>query len=386
MITSASMTRTFLAMFVCLSVTALLCPSPLLAVQDIASFTDLKGEVRIKSSFRAKGKWLRVKKAGVTLYNGDEIRTIAGSAEITFDDGSIMKVAENTSLKLEERPTKRKLFGFIDTSFMNRNIKVSFGKLWANIKQARGKWTSFESKVAVAGIKGTSVSMYVDSKGDMQFACHEGVVYIAKQDASYELSLDKGKEVWIKSKEQGRTLIQSVKGEVSMESQNGAIGLEDKGSVLIGESTEGTSVAVPGSNKGVVTVSTDSLNAVLDAGDEIVISVDELAGGAATTTVRSALGSVEIRVDDIKAMLDAGDVFSVTVNAAQGTLTLCVESGNVEVTRDGQTTVMREGDCITVAIIETRTKLEPVVGPDPIIPPLPVEEDCGSSPFIPGSC
>ena len=392
MIISASMTRTFIATLLCLSVTLLLCPASSLAAQDIASFTDLKGEVRIKSSVRAKGKWLRVKKAGVVLYSGDEIRTLAGSAEITFDDGSVMKVTEDTSFKLEERPTKRKLFGFIDTSFINRNVKVSFGKLWANIKKARGKWTSFESKVAVAGIKGTSISMYVDSRGDMQFACHDGVAALAKTDGSYEFSLEKGKEVWIKSKDQGKTLVQSVKGGLDIESKNGAIDLEDKGSVLIGESTEGTFVGVPGSDEGIVKVSTDSLAAALDAGDEIVISADEITEGASVTTVRDISGpvevTVEVTVEDIKAMLDAGDAFVVTHNAAQGNVTLTVESGNVAVTIDGQTTVMREGDStIFESDIEpTKEEPGPFVGPDPVIEPLPVEEDCGSSLYIPGSC
>ncbi len=384
MITPAYMRRNRFALLVCL-IAAVLWPDRSLAVQDIASFTSVKGEVRIKSSFRAKGKWLRVKKVGVTLFNGDEIRTLAGKAEITFDDGSIMKVGENTSLKIEERPTKRKLFGFIDMSFMNRNIKVSFGKLWANIKKARGKWTSFESKVAVAGVKGTSVSMYVDSKGDMQFACHDGIAAVAKRDGSYELSLEKGKEVWIKAKDQDRTLIQSVKGEIAIESKNGPINLEDKDSVLIGEITEGTSVAAPGFNEGIVTVSTDSLTASLDGVDEIVIHADEIKEGISVTTIHDNTGpvevTVEVTVEDIKAMLDAGDVFAVTVNRAQGTVTLTVEGGNVDVTIDGQTTLMREGDSTTFeSAIETRTESEPLC-PEPIIVPLPIEEAPISSPY-----
>ena len=384
MITPAFMTRNSIALLVCFIVAAS-CPDTSFAVQDIASFTSVTGEVRIKSSVRAKGKWLRVKKVGVTLFNGDEIRTLAGKAEITFDDGSIMKVDENTSLKIEERPTKRKLFGFIDMSFMNRNIKVSFGKLWANIKKARGKWTSFESKVAVAGIKGTSVSMYVDSKGDMQFACHEGLVAITKTDGSYELTMDKGKEVWIKSKDQDRTLIQSVKGELDIESRNGAIDLEDKGSVLIGESAEGTFIAVPASNEGVVTVSTDSLTASLDSGDEIVISVEDMTGRE-VTTIRDISGPVEVEVGDIQAMLDAGEVIAATFNPTQWTLTLCVERGHVDVIREGQATVMSEGDCRTETAIKTRTEPEAVSEPEPIVVPLPVEKDCGSSAYIPGSC
>ncbi|MDT8318317.1 MAG: FecR domain-containing protein [bacterium] len=393
MIKSVYITRNFLSAFICLTIFVFLCPVSALAIQEIASFTNVKGEVRINSSVRAKGKWMRVKKAGVTLYSGDEIRTIAGSAEITFDDGSVMKVNEDTSFKLEERPTKRKLFGFVDSSFMNRNIKVSFGKLWANIKKARGKWTSFESKVAVAGIKGTSVSMYLDSNGDLQFACHDGLAALAKPDGSYEFSLGKGKEVWIKSKDQDKTLIQSVKGELDIESKNGTIDLEDKGSVLIGETAEGTSVGVPGSVGKTVNVSNDSLNATLDAGDEIIIGIARLEGGAAVTTVRNASGSVEIGVGDIKAMLDGGDVFTVTVNRALGTVTLAVVNGTVEVVRNGQTTEMKEGDIVTddLDIINPDTGVERDKGPEEqpfetIVAPLPVEEDCGSSPYIPGSC
>ena len=389
MIISTSMKRNFLATFVFFSFIGLLCPGQVLALPEIASFTSVKGEVRIKSSVRADGKWLRVKKTGVLLYSGDEIRTIAGNAEITFDDGSVMKVSEDTSFTLEERPTRRKLFGFIDTSFMNRNVKVGFGKLWANIKKARGKWTSFESKVAVAGIKGTSISMYVDSRGDLQFACHEGVAALTKTDGSFEFNLESGKEVWIKSKERGKTLIESVKGELGIESKNGSIGLEDKGSVLIGESAEGTSVAVPGSEEGIVGVSTDSLNVRLDAGDEIVIGKDELAGETSVTTVRSSSGYIEVGAGDVAAMLDAGDVFAVSVNRVQGTVTLTVLAGSVEVTRDGQTTEMGAGDSMTddIDIIMTdqeggESEAETFISIDPVIEPLPVEEDSSSSVFV----
>lgn len=394
---SASMTRNFIATLLYLSVTVLIFPASSLAAQDIASFTELRGEVRIKSSVRAKGRWLRVKKTGVTLFSGDEIRTLAGSAEITFDDGSVMKVSENTSFKLEERPTKRKLFGFINTSFMNRNVKMSFGKLWANIKKVKGKWTSFESKVAVAGIKGTSVSMTVDSNGDMQFACHEGVAAIAKPDGSFELTLESGKEVWIKSKDQGKTLVQSVKGDLNIESKNGEIDLEDKGSVLIGESTEGTSVGVPGSDERIVKVSSDSLRADLDAGDEIVIGIDKLEGKTTVTSVRNISGSVDIWLGDIKAMLGAGDALTVTVNSADGTITLTIVSGNVDVTRDGETTEMSAGeswiDDVNILNIPKKGAVGDVdVDVDCwncIKEPLPVEEveeDCGSSAYMLGQC
>ena len=385
-ISASRMRNIFIALFL-LSVVTLLCPYKSDAAQEVASFTSVKGEVRIKSDARASDKWLRVKKTGVTLFSGDEIRTLAGTAEITFDDGSVMKVAEDTSFKLEELPTNRKLFGFVDTSFMNRNIKVGFGKLWANIKKARGRWTSFESKVAVAGIKGTSVSMYVDSAGDMQFACHEGVAALAKPDGSYELSLQKGKEVWIKAREQEKTLIQSVKGELDIESKNGSIDLEDKGSVLIGESSEGTHVEVPGSDEKIVKVVAEPLSADLDAGDEIIIGRGVPAGESSVINVRNISGYLEAVVGDIRAMMGVGDAFALTVNPADGTVTLTVVNGSMEVLRDGETTLMREGDS-TISEFRFDAGSEPVDEPDlvvdPIIEPLPV--DCGSSQYMPGNC
>ena len=225
------------------------------ATEAIATFTRVKGEVRIKSEARkTRGKWLRVKKGGVRLFNKDEIRTLAGSAEITFNDGSIIKVNENSSLLIEEKPTTRSLFGFVKQSFTNRNIKIMFGSLWAKIRPVSGKWTSFESKSAVAGIKGTTISVSVKPDGTMQFSCDEGFVEIANPDASWTLKMDSGKEVRIKSLGDNKTLIKSVKGDVDILSGEATIDVEHKGAVILGETDGQETIEVPGDSEGPVFV------------------------------------------------------------------------------------------------------------------------------------
>ena len=240
----------------------------------VGKITRIKGEIRLKSDKRIQsGKWLRVKRAGVRIFNGDEIRSLAGETEITFNDGSVLKIKKNTHFKVEERLTKKSFFSFVSRNTINRNIKVFFGSLWAKVVPKKGKWTSFESKSAVAGIRGTTVSLSVDSDGNMQFKCDEGFVEIASPDGRVILKMNSGKEVSISTRPGGKSYIEVIKGEVEVKSGNTTVKMSKYDEVEIGTKNGETSIYA---SKGSVDVEFYGHIAKLDAGD--AITYDSTAG------------------------------------------------------------------------------------------------------------
>ena len=358
----------------------------LFAAESIATFSSVNGEVRVKSAYREKGKWLRVKRAGVALFNGDQVKTFAGSAELTFNDGSLMKISENSSLSIEERPTKKKLFGFIDMSYMNRNVKVSFGKLWANVKKARGMWTSFESRVAVAGIKGTTVSMFVDSRGDMQFSNMEGDVEIAKHDGSFTLKLDKGRDVWVKAEEGGKTLIQSVKGGMKIYCDDIDIQLEDKGAIILGLSGKESSVEVTDYSEGSVKVFASLAVILLDASEAVNIESDNLRNELKILTPGSSVGYIDILIANVKAALDSGEGILIKIDDDKGLATVKIINsvdGIYLIDENGKTFNLEEGNTLDVqtwGYVSDYSQEKIVPEPELVNPTPPVEP---SSPTVP---
>jgi|GEM_PF-1948405 len=345
------------------------------AAEEIASFSNVKGEVRIKSPYRAKGKWLRVKKPGVTLFNGDEIKTLAGSAELTFNDGSLMKISENSSLSIEERPTRKKLFGFIDLSYMNRNIKVSFGKLWANVRKVRGMWTSFESKVAVAGIRGTTVSMYVDSRGDMQFSNEEGEVEISKHDGSFTVKMDRGKNVWIKGEEGDKTLVQSVNGDMGIYTDNVTIQLGHKNAIILGISGDETTVDTPDFNESSVALIANAANINLDGGESVNIATDVVKNETKIFVPGSSTGDIGVKITATTVTLDPGEGIVIQMDEVNETAAISIlqsKDGVYIFNEDGRTYNLGPEDRMEVRTWDyTPEKVEPQY--DPIVPPPPVE-------------
>ena len=131
--------------------------------EKLANITIFEGDVFVKSRVaEPKGEWAKLKKAPHILYNGDEVKTEKGTAEIEFLDGSIVKMAEKTSIAIDESLKKRKSLGIWLDIYKGRTIKVFFGKLWAEIKPSKEKKTEFESPTVVAGVRATTLSFSFD--------------------------------------------------------------------------------------------------------------------------------------------------------------------------------------------------------------------------------
>lgn len=69
---------------------------------QVARISRFEGEVFVKRKvMKPKGEWVRLEKNNYALYNGDEIKTGRGTAEIEFIDGSIVKLSEKASTGID---------------------------------------------------------------------------------------------------------------------------------------------------------------------------------------------------------------------------------------------------------------------------------------------
>ena len=69
---------------------------------QVARISRFQGEVFTKHKvMKPTGEWVKLKKVNYALYNGDEIKTGMGTAEIEFIDGSIIKLSEKASTGID---------------------------------------------------------------------------------------------------------------------------------------------------------------------------------------------------------------------------------------------------------------------------------------------
>ncbi len=131
-------------------IAAILAASPLLAKgEPSAKVSFLTGKALFKKG--ATGKWTPLK-AGATLGADYIIKTEkTGKIELTLPDGSLLRVAPASRIRLKSLLFKGKKKKS-DTKF-----KVTAGKIWANVSKALGNEKKFEVTTdnAVAGVRGT---------------------------------------------------------------------------------------------------------------------------------------------------------------------------------------------------------------------------------------
>jgi hypothetical protein len=140
--------KVFPVFSVLLSLIVFLLVNPLPATgeagKESARILQMQGEVFVKSErVKTDGEWVQVRKSGYSLFNGDEVRTGKGTAEIEFSDGSIINLSENTNIGINEGTTQKGKMGI---------IKVSMASFWAKMKRDREKG---ESHTTIIGTRGS---------------------------------------------------------------------------------------------------------------------------------------------------------------------------------------------------------------------------------------
>ncbi len=161
-----------------LIITAALMMIPCAAKADEASgneatVTMLQGTARI---FGDDAKAGRVLKKGDRLKKNHEVKVAEKSRlEIRFPDGTVMRFAAKTHVKMNELAFNRK------TESKNVKVALSIGKLWANVKKLTTSDSAVEVKTsnAVAGVRGTVYRVNVEEDKSALVKVYDGSVYVA---------------------------------------------------------------------------------------------------------------------------------------------------------------------------------------------------------------
>ena len=134
--------------------------------KDIAVVLKAKGKVQVAKNKKSK---IQLVKPGLGLNDGNLLRTGEQSlAVLVFsDDKSILKIRENSTVKIKGKRKKEGIF---------KTISLGLGELWAKVTRS-----SVPFRVAtpsgVAAVKGTEFyTLYDKETGRMVIFCIEGII------------------------------------------------------------------------------------------------------------------------------------------------------------------------------------------------------------------
>jgi len=129
--------------------------------EGVATLVVKLGRVEIERN----GEKIKAKK-GMILFEGDVIKTSELSrAALILQDGSLIRLNENTDLQLRVNARKKK----------KNRLKILLGHLWAKIKK-QDTGLEIETPSAVAAIKGTELELLVQSSGLIRLIVWDGLV------------------------------------------------------------------------------------------------------------------------------------------------------------------------------------------------------------------
>jgi len=148
-----SMSVCVLAVFASLLLTA---PSAF-AAKAIAKITSFKGEVVILT----ETQFTQVTQSGVAVNEGDKVQTKQGEAEITFWDGSVMKMSPFTTTMVQEKEEESGWWLF-KSKGMARRLTVFVGKLGFKSGASQTK-NYLQTPTAVCGLRGSEADIGFDN-------------------------------------------------------------------------------------------------------------------------------------------------------------------------------------------------------------------------------
>ncbi len=126
------------------------------AAKPIAKVSSFKGKVVVLS-----GTTFKDIRMGLPLMHGDRIQTRKGRAEITFNDGAVLKVRPYASTMIQEREVEKGWWVF-KTKRAVRRITCFVGSLW--FKSGKSKRKNYiQTPTAVCGLRGTELDVLFDN-------------------------------------------------------------------------------------------------------------------------------------------------------------------------------------------------------------------------------
>jgi len=145
----------------------------------------IQGTARVYNKNATKGSSLN---KGDSVKKDQEIRVAAKSRiELMFPDGTVMRLSENSRLKMSELVFNKQTQG------KNVTVDLSVGKLWANVIKLATPDSSVVVKTsnAVAGVRGTVYRVNVDEDQSALVKVYDGTVYVANPPRDTTKPIDK---------------------------------------------------------------------------------------------------------------------------------------------------------------------------------------------------
>jgi len=125
----------------------------------VASITRFTGEVRIQQH----GQWIPAYRSAF-LFNGDQVMTGKGRAEVQFTDGSIVTLTQFCAITLRAEVGDESWLGLVKREVSKRTVALTAGKLWFDIRPQEGIETALETPTVVCGILGTAGELGHDAR------------------------------------------------------------------------------------------------------------------------------------------------------------------------------------------------------------------------------
>jgi len=153
------------------------------AAQGIARISEFSGEVTVQ-----RGEdLLRPVRVGKMIRNGvlmdnDMVQTKKGRATILFDDGSMLKLYDETLIVVNPPPTEQ-IKTVAGAEKTDRRIRIVVGKVWNLIQPKTKKTTLFELPDGVAAVRGCSSTFQVTWAGSYRLIVDTGT-YLPTQFSS----------------------------------------------------------------------------------------------------------------------------------------------------------------------------------------------------------
>jgi hypothetical protein len=137
--------------------------------KPIARLTEFSGTVLVNS----RGSWETKPVKNLPLYSMDKLVTRIGTAIITFSDGAVIEIKNNSNLLIQQGEKEEGLIKKIKV--VQRRLLLFMGKIFFKTGTGIGKvQTQFETQKTVIGIRGTAGVLSIGADGQVYIQFTEG--------------------------------------------------------------------------------------------------------------------------------------------------------------------------------------------------------------------
>ena len=159
--------RLFSVLFISFSLLIILSAPAFSADNPVGRLSRFSGEILIKS----QGSWGVEPVTDLPLYSDDKVVTKIGTAIVTFTDGAVLELRNNSNLRITEREETRGFFRRMKV--VQRRLRLLVGKMVfrTGISSTRN---TLETPTMVCGLRGTEGVLSIGADGQTYIQFTEG--------------------------------------------------------------------------------------------------------------------------------------------------------------------------------------------------------------------